>query len=201
MGDGDVPGAPTQDGCRVGPGWKPLAELADKARYLLMDGVWDEEAEELEAAPADEVVKVYYTSSNCDDFAVALHRITGWPIMALSAAERGPIHRFVAAPDGRSLDACGWTDKIAMSKRYGTRKPLWSEPGGEEIAHSTSIGDVYGGVDEHLADAVSAIRGLPVAPFSEPWFQAMSHRTMDAVDMPLAGYEEDGGALPSAEPP
>ena len=181
------------------PGSRSLRSIAGTARYLLSDGIHDEEVDRLEIAPDEEVVRIFYTQSDCDDFAIALHRMTGWPIMALSSAERGLLHRFVVAPDGRLLDALGWTNRKSMTKRYGAREPIWAGPGDERIAHSANIGmDIVEGIDEHLASAVSAIRRLSGAPFEEEWFRAMSRKPLEGVDYLLPGYEDDGAETPVA---
>lgn len=158
-----------------GPGWKPLAMLADDAA-LVAEGVGDDLAERLDAMSDAEIVRHLYVHGACDDMAVALHRMTGWPVVAVSSRSKGPLHRLVRAPDGRLLDAGGWVDEQGLRRRYGVRQVSLSPGGGEETAIGTLVGDAEAGVDQPLADAVSAIRQFPWAPFDQPWFRALSLR-------------------------
>lgn len=68
----------------------------------------------------------------CHDFAIALHRMTGWPIACLwrdsmkdvfsITDEPTPLHVFCVAPDGRAVDVEGAADFDAMTARYSPYK-------------------------------------------------------------------------------
>jgi len=164
-----------------------LEEIAVEAGYLLSDDLGDDRYEEFLEKPAEERVRYFFCSSDCDAFAIALHRMTGWPMRALGS-EAGFLHRFVEAPDGRFLDAGGWQTLDTLAKRYRVRKPVLSNPGGEELAMGFCENE-FDGIDESLKLAVAAVRQLPWAPFDEPEFKAVSEKPFAGVDFP---YPESG---------
>jgi len=183
MSDQEAPALPT------------LETLADDAAFLLSDDFDGEEYERfIEKSPAEKV-RHFFCSSDCDAFAVALHRMTGWPIRALSSPDHGPVHRFVEAPDGRFLDAGGWTSLDGMKKRYGIRKALLTEPFGEEIASGYIEDDFFDGYESALGKAVAAIRQLPWAPFDEPEFREITARPVAGVDFPA--FDDDADSEPT----
>lgn len=149
-----------------------------------LDDTADEEFERIEAMSLIERVRYMYLSGECDAFAVALARMTGWSIRGLIDPEAGPVHRVVEAPDGRLLDASGWTDLSALAKRYRLKKPTLGSAGGEERALGwlEALTDDY---DQGLSDAVCAIRSFPWAPFAESWFKSLADRPMEGVDIPF----------------
>jgi hypothetical protein len=161
-----------------------LGEVAKEAAYLLSDDWGDDEFDAFMAMPPEERVRHFFCSSDCDAFAIALHRMTGWPVRALGSPGHGFLHRFVEAPDGRFLDAGGWQTLDSMRKRYGIRKAILSDPGGEELAMGF-LENEFDGYDESLAKAVAAIRQLPWEPFNELGFREVSGRPFEGVDHPF----------------
>lgn len=104
-----------------------------------------------------EFVRRAFTSSDCGDVAYALHVITGWPVCQLG------LHACVEAPDGRLLDATGWTTAVAVARPYGvkmTRRPLRVEPTAA-AGFTIDPDDAPGGYNETPARTVSAVRALP----------------------------------------
>ncbi|MBY3433465.1 hypothetical protein HFN89_04825 [Rhizobium laguerreae] len=73
------------------------------------------------------VIDAAFLSSDCDDFAWVLSKITGWPartaLWNIGPCQSGH-HSVVEAPDGRLLDVTGWTDKSAIAKRAGREERL-----------------------------------------------------------------------------
>lgn len=119
------------DALRANPhGPFTLERIAKDAIYFLSDDVDEAEMDKIKAMSPEHIVRLFYTSSDCDVFAVALHRITGWPIVELDDTLRGHIHRLNLAPGGRLVDASGWTDIKTLSKRYALLHPHLGEPGG-----------------------------------------------------------------------
>jgi len=68
----------------------------------------------------------------CQDFAVALHRMTGWPIAALWKHPAGdgfdlsfdpvPVHVFCVEPSGRAVDVEGLSSFDDLTKAYCRRE-------------------------------------------------------------------------------
>lgn len=167
---------------RTGPGWQPLNTLVEAA-YAALDDMSDEEFERFERMPPWRKVAYRYLAGDCDNFAVGLHRVTGWPIIGNTA------HRLVKGPRGL-LDASGWVTPEKLQRRYREWWTELGEPGNESHAHGAEIGDLYGGIDEILAEVVSAIRQFPWAPYSQQWFRQMSFQPVLGVDTPVPGHED-----------
>jgi hypothetical protein len=159
---------------------RTLEDIGNDAVYLLADDMDDDEFERVSSMSADEKVKYFYLSSDCDRFADALHRITGWPIVGVSSPSLGPIHRLVQAPNGRMLDAGGWVDEKGLKARYG-QKELDISAASASIG-STSFGLDEDGIDHELVDAVAAVRQLPWEPFVSTEFREMSMRPVPGAD-------------------
>lgn len=79
--------------------------------------------------PLGEKRGVWYTEGDCWAFALALHRMTGWPMTALGYADeasvsyedRGWVHIVVRTPDDRLLDVRGLRDEDSCAREF-----LWS---------------------------------------------------------------------------
>jgi len=186
-----------------GPGWASLDEVAEAVWDAFGASMDDEGEELLLGMSAAERVRALYTRSDCDDFAVALHRMTGWPIVRVDFpdAEGGfGHHTLVRVPDGTQgggrriggllLDAVGLRPTAAVRRRHGGRRARISGPGGEELA-ALGASDDHGdpGVSHSLAMAASAVRQLPWPPFDEAWFRATVSRPLLGVDVPRSGLE------------
>lgn len=79
--------------------------------------------------PLGEKKGVWYTEGDCWALALAVHRMTGWPLTALGYAdedstpreERGWVHVVVRMPDGQLLDVRGIRDEDTCAREF-----LWS---------------------------------------------------------------------------
>lgn len=162
----------------------PLEEVRIRAINVLSDLLTDDDLDRLAACPAHKAVTDLYLHSDCDDFAIALHRITGWRILSITSPERGTLHRLVVSPGRRMIDASGWVEERDIHHRYGTRRPLLVAQGGEELALGSTIDDMEGDIDESLRLAVMAIRNLPFSPFVDADFRMFSMRPVSGVDFP-----------------
>jgi hypothetical protein len=172
-------------------------ELADLCTELVSDLFDDEVLEDMEEWPAEKRIRHAFLRGECDYFAVALHRMTGWPIRGVFSNDIGPLHRVVEAPDGRLLDASGWTSLEALRKRYKLKKRAvltMSPPGDEEMAIGFTV-ECAGETDWTLELAVAAIRMLPGEPFSSSMFMNMSSRPVAGADHP--SIPVDDGETPS----
>lgn len=171
---------------------RTIKDIADEVASRLEAG--DEEFDRLETMPDLLKVRHMYVSGDCDAFAVALHRVTGWPIRCVSSEEHGPMHRLVEAPDGRMLDAAGWVDEKELRRRYGVKRIILSKPGGEELAFLLGL-DEGRGIDPELFDAMVAMRAFEWAPFGEADFRAMSGRSVAGADVPWTDEEPSSPSL------
>lgn len=143
-----------------------MSELAEEAGFAVSDLMNEERWERFEALTDVEKIQWRYCHADCDDFASALRAITAWPIVAISDRKRGPLHRLVRAPDGRLLDARGWTSLEALRLRYKlTALPLAQE----NVASHSPLG-----TDEDFHPVVSALLQLPLEPFNTEAFQALT---------------------------
>lgn len=165
-----------RESTRTGPGWQSVTALVESA-YSALDDMDEAEFERFERLSPWRKVAYRYLSADCDNFAVGLHRITGWPIVG------NPAHRLVRGPQGL-IDASGWTTEQKLQRRYREWWQTLGEPGGEATAHSHMIGSHYGGIDELLAEVVSAIRQFPWAPYHTRMFQQLSYHPVLGVDQP-----------------
>ena len=160
---------------------RTIKDIADEVAWRLEAG--EEEFDRLEAMTDLMKVRQMYISGDCDAFAVALHRVTGWPIRGVSSREHGPMHRLIQAPDGRLLDAAGWVSEKELCRRYGVRRIAMSRPGGEELAGAL-LGMNEDGIDSELVDAMIAMRAFDWAPFCEADFQVISAKPVPGADVP-----------------
>lgn len=79
--------------------------------------------------PLGEKKGIWYTQGDCWALALAIHRMTGWPLTALGYAdedatpytERGWVHIVVRVPDGRLLDVRGLREEDECAREF-----LWS---------------------------------------------------------------------------
>lgn len=164
----------------------PLSQVAANALYALASDCDDDEFDRLREMSTARVVRYFYTASDCDDFALALHLVTGWPVVSLHSDEEGPLHRLVRSPEGRYLDAYGWTSLPQLARRYGVTDLLVAGADGTEYLPGLGISltDLEDGLDEALEQALVAIRELPWAPFNTQRFRQMSSRPQPGADFP-----------------
>lgn len=62
----------------------------------------------------------------CAPFALALHRLTGWPIFAMRSGDR--YHVFVRHPSGRFVDASGFVSPEQIRQTHRMRKTARARP-------------------------------------------------------------------------
>lgn len=95
-----------------------LQELGQEALASISDMYDDHELEQLEAMSDTELIRVRFAHADCDDFALAIHAITGWPIASVTSRSCGPLHRLNIAPDGTMVDVDGFVSMEDLKKRY-----------------------------------------------------------------------------------
>lgn len=164
-----------------------LGRVASYADFMLSGDMGADEAEHFFSYNDVGRVRYFYTSSNCDDFATAMHEIAGWPVVAIADNAKGPVHRLVQHLNGKFVDASGWVTFEELCKRYALKEPyLITGTKAENWMPGTLYEDVDdNGIDDALTNVVTAIRHLPYAPFNEDWFQEMSSKPVDGVDRPI----------------
>lgn len=129
--------------------------------------LWEDE--DLDRDDTLQILKRAFRSSDCDDYAAVLSRMTGWDVVTMTWQVPGHgfgHHALVKDPDGRLLDVGGWTDEQALRKAFGIRKNwimTWHE------GHISS--PMYDDEDEAVELIEAVIGELPYAPYSEAAFQ------------------------------
>lgn len=143
--------------------------LTDAADYFYdVCELWEDE--DLDQDDTLEVLKRAFRSSDCDDYAAILSRMTGWAVATMTWQVPGHgfgHHALVKDPDGRLLDVGGWTDEQALRKAFGIKKNWevkWHE------GHISS--PMYDDGDDAVELIETVIGELPYAPYSDPAFQA-----------------------------
>jgi hypothetical protein len=132
------------------------------------------------------VIDAAFLSSDCDDFAWVLSKITGWPARTLLWDLGNGVtghHAVVEAPDGRYLDVTGWTDCAASAARSGIEDRLVSV---HEFRHHPFNFSEFAD-DEGIEVLLGVFDAVARDPFTQPWFQTA-----------LADYRS---GLPSEDPP
>ena len=167
-----------------------LAELADW--YYTTADLGQDGDEDLPESywTSDEGVRAVllraFGSSDCGDFAVMLHEMTGYPVVNLLGPDRFPVHSFVRTPEGLALDVYGACSELEVARRYGFRgkhpRVVTVDPS-NACGHLPSDDWNEEGFDERAQRLAAVIRQLPWAPFNTPEFQALSHRRMEGVDV------------------
>lgn len=98
--------------------------LVEVAEHMLSihDDLLDEDEDlpdVIDEATALEIIRREYVSGTCGAFAVALHDLTGHPIVGIN----GGMHVAVRCPDGDILDFVGKSRERDVARRYGMRRP------------------------------------------------------------------------------
>lgn len=139
-----------------------LAELAQEAVFSMSDLYDDDEMDAIEGLTDLEKVQLRYRNADFDDFALALHAVTGWKIVAVSSASKGPLHRLNVDGEGRLVDVMGFVNEDDLRKRYRIgRKDLVLVT--QDVASDSLIDN-----DEELKRVASTLLHLPCAPFNDP---------------------------------
>lgn len=112
------------------------------AHFLMMhdDLLRDDEdvPDVMDEATAVEIVRREYVSGTCGALAVALHDMTGWPIVGIN----GGMHVAVRSPDGMILDHEGLSSLRDVLRRYGmVRATVLEWTRDEAVAHVSHDGD------------------------------------------------------------
>lgn len=143
-----------------------LKELADTAADAVSDLLQGEWADWFDGLSDLEKIQWRYCHADCDDFAAVLNKVTGFPVVGLSNHKVGPLHRLVQADDGRLLDAHGWVDVPALSKRYRVRGI------DKTVLPQRSKQSIELELDDVLSDILETMLLLPVAPYTDTEFRS-----------------------------
>lgn len=134
-----------------------LVELSDDAMDSIFNLLTDEQAQELQEQGEMAIIQRRYANADCDDFALALHAVSGWPIAAIASSSCGPIHRLNIAPDGSLVDIFGHVSMQDLSQRYGLDDLHVMQSGCDSLIDS----------DEELARVVAVLTFLKTDPFPQ----------------------------------
>jgi hypothetical protein len=155
--------------------------------------LWEDE--DLDPADHVEVLLRAFRSSDCDDFAEVLGQATGWDTVRMTWLTRhgeAGHHALVRAPDGRLLDAAGWTSRAALVRLYGAVHESVTLATGRPTG--VSLGELDDdGFDEGLSRILGVIRSLPHAPYRDGWFRDLVARPVEGADVPAPVF---GGPTP-----
>lgn len=155
-----------------------LSELAEDAMFSISDLFDDDALDAIEERSDLDKVRLRYTSADCDDFALAMHAVTGWPIVAVTSGRKGPLHRLVRVPDdgtidgGKFVDVMGFVNEADLRKRYKAKDLRFVEASESD----SSIGD-----DDELSRVVAVMTHLPEAPSPRRSSRPMSQPGCTAV--------------------
>ena len=164
------------------PATAPDDVLAAAAAHYHAAAGLDEDGD-LDPRDHVEVLVRAFTTSNCDDFAHVLALATGWPTVRMTwpIPGWGPGHHaLLRAPDGRLLDARGWTDEAGLRRRYRAPEALFEDA----LPSPQSLGQWVDedGTDEDVARIAGVLRALPHAPYSEGWFRTLVMAPIPGAD-------------------
>jgi hypothetical protein len=67
------------------------------------------------------LIRRNYLSGDCGAFAVALHRLTGWPLVEIRPRRGYTIHVCARTLRGALVDFSGYTSVPALERRYGMK--------------------------------------------------------------------------------
>lgn len=130
------------------------ATIAGVAEHML--SIHDDLLEDDEEWPdvmdeetALEIIRREYVSGTCAAFAIALHDLTGYPIIAIN----GGMHVAVRCPDGEILDYVGRSPLRRIMRRYGMRDAPVVEWTRDEAVHHVLMGEAEGNPWDDIAVA------------------------------------------------
>lgn len=102
----------------------------------------------------------YYAHGACLIYALAVNKLTGWPMVTIGDPDEGPaIHSCTVKPNGKLFDSKGEATLKQMGERYGLSAPF-TEPIDEN-----GVDAIYGIADFELRDALEAASedlGIPL---------------------------------------
>lgn len=156
-----------------------LAELGAAALLAAQD-LFDDETCVWFAGQSDiDKIVWRYSRSDCDDFAVVLTALTGWPVVSVAPPGGTSVHRLVECPEGRLLDVTGWTSLEALRLRYN-RSTL-------EIVRDTALNQSL--LDDEASElaVLAAMRHLSFGAFVEPSFIRLLDERIGRLLQPAKG--------------
>ncbi|MCS4089463.1 hypothetical protein [Rhizobium sp. BK176] len=134
------------------------------------------------------VIDAAFLSSDCDDFAWVLSKITGWTaktaIWNMGMCQSGH-HSVVEAPDGRLLDVTGWTDLASIARRVGKEERLVTLHEFRHYPFNFAECDD----DEFLEALLAVFDVVDRAPYDGPEFRSL----LSAYRDKLPPYDEPVG--------
>lgn len=146
----------------------PLSPVVTHARDEMDRNGWGEDRQhELRSLAPEALAATLYALHETHYFAIAVHRLTGWPMRTLRSATGLTLNVVVEAPGGLLLNAYGLhapQSLLASSMPSATVGPCISEVDLLTAMHVSEAPDPY------VAWAQLAIEHLPWAPFNTAAF-------------------------------
>lgn len=134
-----------------GEGPTSLIEVAEHMLSIHDDLLDDDEdlPDPLDEATAIEIIRREYVSGTCAAFAIALHDLTGYPIVGIN----GGMHVAVRTPGGEIIDFVGRLPLAKVARRYGMRRPPVIEWTRAEAVDHVLMGEIEGDPWDDIAVA------------------------------------------------
>lgn len=173
-----------------------LTQMADDACFAVSDLLDNAAFERFNALSDLDKVRWRYAHADCDDFAQALHEITGWTIVTLTHPRRGPIHRLCRDEQGGLVDVYGWVTLHDLISRYHLRRGDV-----QTIAGTFCLLDEAG-----LCDVIRDIETLGafgIFPFAAATFAQQCTKTLARLQSPIDEAPTEDWAIlaPVTKPP
>jgi hypothetical protein len=111
-----------------------------------------------------QMLRQQFISSDCGDFAMALHELTGWSMVNFYSPSHGPVHSAVLHPSGKIIDFDGFVTLPTLRKRYRIPDLLMGQPNAQLVFGTSDLDfdERVTGIDR----AKATIRFLDYAPFT-----------------------------------
>lgn len=142
------------------------------------------EDEDLDPADSLAVLKRAFGSSDCDAYADALSRMTGWELVRMSWTGRDGFghHTLVRHPDGDLVDVEGIATEDSLRRRYRAPTAVFAQA--ESLMSSSSGELLEDGRDADLLRLASTIRAFRHDLYGTVEFMTLANREIGGIDTP-----------------
>lgn len=142
------------------------------------------EDEDLDPSDPLAVLKRAFTSSDCDAYADAMRRLTGWELVRMSWTGRNGFghHTLVRRPDGALVDVEGVTTEADLKRRYRAPTAVFADA--DSLMASSSGELLEDGRDADLFRLASTIRAFRHDLYGTSEFMTLASREIEGIDVP-----------------
>jgi hypothetical protein len=109
------------------------------------------------------ILRQQFLNSDCGDFAIALHELTGWCLVNFFSPTQGRVHSGVLHPTGKIVDFDGFMTLAALRKRYGIADLVMGEANAQSVVGTS---DYFDGEISGVDRAKATIKFLNHPPFN-----------------------------------